>query len=201
MKRAITIMILLSVSPLGCIPKMDESTWIGAETGVHQLFVKDCQGLVVPDVATIKSANVSRSYPYATFDQVWDAAVIVLMQESIIVRAERSQQSGLLAMFTGPPFVSTTVRMPNIGLQKFVQNVTYARPQLVALLEGGTEDVTVYLYWMQGLYENQTGPKMMVVEFPKDRLENESKVLFDKLATQIYTRQKWKYLYAGGTGK
>lgn len=194
-------MVSLSGLLLGCMPKIDESNWLAAETGVHQLFAKDCEGFAVPDAATIKSANVSKNYPYVTFDQVWDAAVIVLMQESIIIHAERSQKSGILATFTGPPFVSTTVNMPKMGLTKWVNNVTYARPPLVALLEWGTEDVTVYLYWMQGLYENQTGSKMMVVEFSKDCLENESKVLFDKLSTQIYARQKWNYLYAGGTGK
>ena len=187
---------LLSALLLSCMPKIDETNWVGADTEIHQLFAKDCKGFVVPDPATIKSANVSRNYPYTTLGQVWDAAVILLMQESIIVHAERSQNSGLLATFTGPAFINTTVNMPNIGLQKWVQNVTYARPPLVVLLEEGTEGTSVYFYWMQGLYENVNEPKMTLVEFPQDLLEKESKKLFDKLSTQIYVGEKWKYLYS-----
>jgi hypothetical protein len=165
---------LLSALLLSCMPKIDETNWVGADTEIHQLFAKDCKGFVVPD----------------------PAAVILLMQESIIVHAERSQNSGLLATFTGPAFINTTVNMPNIGLQKWVQNVTYARPPLVVLLEEGTEGTSVYFYWMQGLYENVNEPKMTLVEFPQDLLEKESKKLFDKLSTQIYVGEKWKYLYS-----
>jgi len=196
MKRVTPILVLLPVLLLGCMPTIDESKWVGAETGVHQLFAKDCQDFVVPDAATIKSANVSKSYPYATLDQVWDAAVILLMQESIIVHAERSQKSGLLATFTGPPFISATVDMPHIGSKKLVRNFTYSRPPLVALLEESTNVVAVYLYWMQGLYESQTEPRKVIVEFPEDILEKEGKELFDRLSTQIYARQKWNYLYS-----
>lgn len=197
MKRATPILMLLSTLPLGCMPKINESTWMGAETGVHQLFAKDCEGFAVPDAATIKSANVSRNYPHVTFERVWDAAVILLIQESIVVHAERSQKSGLLATLTGPAFISATVDMPNIGLQEWVQNVTYSRPPLVVLLEEeDTEGVSVYLYWMQNLYDSVNEPKIRLVEFPQDLVEQESKELFDKLSTQVYVSEKWKYLYS-----
>jgi len=197
MKRIAPILMLLPSLLLGCMPKIDESNWVAAETGVHQLYAKDCKGFVVPDAAAIKSANVSIRYSQATLDQVWDAAVILLMQESIIIHAEKTQRSGLLATFTGPLFLNTTVNMPNIGLQKWVQNVTYARPPLVVLLEEeGTERVSVYLYWMQNLYDNVNEPKIRLVEFPQDLVEREGKELFDKLSTQVYATEKWKYLYS-----
>ena len=197
MKRIAPILMLLPALLLGCMPKIDESNWVAAETGVHQLYAKDCKGFVVPDAAAIKSANVSIRYSQAMLDQVWDAAVILLMQESIIIHAEKTQRSGLLATFTGPLFLNTTVNMPNIGLQKWVQNVTYARPPLVVLLEEeGTERVSVYLYWMQNLYDNVNEPKIRLVEFPQDLVEREGKELFDKLSTQVYATEKWKYLYS-----
>jgi hypothetical protein len=48
---------------------------------------------------------------------------------------------------------------------------------------------------MQNLYDNVNEPKIRLVEFPQDLVETEGKELFDKLSTQVYAREKWKYLY------
>ena len=119
--------------------------------------------------STISAEDTSKSYPYATFDEVWDSAIIVLMQQDIIVHS--SKDSGVIA--------------------------TVMRPPVVVLLEEGKDTIVVYLYWMDYVYKSLDEPQKMTVAFEEYELKKKSYDLFDKLSTQIYAGKKWKYLYKG----
>ncbi|MBI4707976.1 MAG: hypothetical protein HY761_08640 [Candidatus Omnitrophica bacterium] len=146
-KRRIILLFALGfvgVLFFGCAPTV-------GKTELDQHFDNNFEGLIVPDVTEIKSVGKSKSFPYTSFDNVWDSAIKVLMQEGIIVRA--SKNTGII--------------------------VTIAKPSFAIFVDRGEEIITVYLKHMENL----------------DWSGGQSGVFFDKLATQLYCDEKWKYLY------
>jgi len=133
------------------------------KTELDQLFEKNFEGFELPEVRWIKG-GISRSFPYVTFDEVWDATILVLIQQGIIVRS--SKDTGRIVTITKPP--------------------------IAIFIERG-EVVTVYLNWIKHLYRKVDEPKT-VTAFKLDNVKMMAKDFFDKLATQIYAGEKWKWL-------
>jgi hypothetical protein len=199
MTRA-TAILMLSCLLSGCMPQpMITPEGTNVETGISRLYKADFQGFVAPDAASIKSGGEHRTYPYVSFDRVWDAAVWTFMQESVILYAAKSQNSGILATFSGPPMVTATHEWSTRKYGKQVFNETRARPPLAVLIEEDTTGVSLYLYWMKDLYVGTSGQKPTTVTFPEDRLKQEFKGILDRLTTQVYAGQRttWKYLHIG----
>lgn len=145
-----------------CVPTAKK-----VSTRLDQLFERDFDGLSLPGADEIKSESTSKRYPHATFDEVWDSAIIVLMQQGVIVQAVRN--SGLITTTMTPP--------------------------VVVFLEKEEEAILVYLYWMDDLYRSVDEPERRSVRFEEYELRRMSDDLFDKLSTQLYAGKKWKYLY------
>ena len=103
---------------LGCASKKNI-----IKTELEQYFDKEFAGLQVPDAGEIRRSGESRSFPYTSFDIVWDSAVIVLMQEGIIARA--SKDTGII--------------------------LTISKSSSAIFVDKGGEAITVYLKRMHNL--------------------------------------------------
>ncbi len=162
MRRTILILAILFISSLffGCAPKIVKSE-------LDQLFEKNFEGFEIPEVGWIKGGE-SRSFPYATFDEVWDATILVLMQQGIIVRS--SKDTGRIVTITKPP---------------------------IAIFVERGEVVAVYLNWMEHLYKRGDKPEVVTAQFKLNAARKMAKDFFDKLATQVYAGEKWKWLRIG----
>lgn len=159
MRRIILISAILFISSVffGCGPKI-------VKTELDQLFDKNFEGIEIPEVRWIKEGE-SRGFPYATFDEVWNANILVLMQQGIMVRS--SKDTGRI--------------------------ITIAKPPLAIFVERG-EVVNVHLNWMEHLYRRVDKPEVVTVQFKLNAINKMTKNFFDKLATQVYAGDKWKWL-------
>lgn len=157
----IIIIFVLSVF-LGCAPEK-----VIVKTKLDQFFENSFEGFEVPDVAKIKEDGESKNFPYATFDEVWDATILVLMQQGFIVRS--SKDKGFIVIIDDLP--------------------------RIVFLERG-DIVTVYLSWMDGLERCPSSlleeKNSIIANFYKSNIM--TKIFFDKLSTQVYAKEKWKWL-------
>lgn len=159
-KTILLVFILFSLLPVffGCAPK-------AVKTELDQLFENDFEGLNVPAVTKIKEDGINKDFPYATFDEVWDSVITVLMQQRIIVRG--SKETGTIVTVTGTPLVI------------FVEQA---------------ETVTVHVDCMCNLFKQADDPKAVIPKATLDFKEKTAK-FFDKVSTQVYADEKWKYLF------
>ncbi len=91
----------------------------------------------------------------------------VELARKIVVRV--SKDTGIIAVVSGTPFV--------------------------VFVERG-EPVNVYVDCMFNLYRQVNNPSVSVLKAAPDLKEKTAKAFFDKLATQVYADEKWKYLYS-----
>jgi len=149
---------------------------VPVKSELDKLFEKNFEGLKIPDPATIKNDSESKSFPYATLDQAWDAGIIVLMQQGVIVRA--SKENGIIVIIIGPHTVKV-------------------------LMEKELAAVKVYLNWMEesgGEFTSAASFSDYIpghVNYGQNAKKTTTENFFGKLATQIYSGEKWKYLYGG----
>ena len=147
----------------GCAPRIVKSE-------LDQLFEKNFEGFAGPEVSWIKQ-GVSQNFPHATYDQVWDAAILQLIQQGIIVRL--SMNDGVI--------------------------VAVSRPPLAIYVERG-EIVTAYLNWMSHLdylpvrYRKANDPNRVFPVYTPENMRRMAETFFGKLATQLYASRKWGYL-------
>ena len=117
---------------------------------------------------TIRSLSQTyKQFPYATIDQVWDAALRLALQEGVILTTDKT--AGLIVF-------ATSYRVSYILL-------TYPAPD--------TTDIV----------EVRMAAQQETMDYQKPEMPGEIKLgaypdptFFDRLATQIYSGVKWKYL-------
>lgn len=164
MKNSFMILILLPLILFGgCAvgaPKRAKT-----ETKMHYLFENDFEGFVPPQVNKIKG-GCSRIFPYTEFDDVWDSAIIVSMQECVIIHS--SKESGII------------IGIGNLPVSVFVER---------------SEPIKVYVNDNDTLYKTVDSPEKAIYIFKPDTLGTVLESFLDKLSTQIYADEKWKYLY------
>jgi len=163
MAKTILILAILFISSIfvGCAPKR-------VKTELDQFFEKNFEGFEIPEARWIKEGE-SRSFFYKTFDEIWDATILVLMQQGIMVRS--SKDTGRIVTITKYPIA--------IFIERGKDN---------------KKDVTVYLNCMKHLYRRVDKPRVITVQVKSDDVKMIAKDFFDKLATQVYAREKWKWL-------
>lgn len=159
MKKIFVTLILIPFIFFGCGPKT-----VNTKTEICRLFETDFGGFTVPEIDKIKQGE-GKSFPYTEFDEVWDSAIIVLMQQGIVLRS--SKDSGII------------VAIGSLPLSIFVER---------------GERVHVYINVMEDLYKRLDDPEKIALEFSPDRLDKIYTNFFAKLATQVYAGKKWKYL-------
>lgn len=137
-------------------------------TELDQLYEKNFEGFHFPEASWVKEGR-NKNLPHASFDQVWDSLILVLMQEGTIVRS--SKESGKIVAMTSFPIAF------------FVEN---------------GEEVAVYMNWMQHLFKRVDKPDKPIIQLnpsAKDAIANR---IFGKLAMQLYSGEKWKWLKVEG---
>lgn len=92
---------------------------------------------------TKEEITTIKNFPYTTFDKVWNAAILVLMQEDVIMEA--SKDTGVIKINTERPCIIKAIRGDVVSIQ--IYNIKIA------------------------------------------------KTIFYKIATQVYSGEKWGYLY------
>lgn len=165
----------------GCVP---QPKFI--KTEMDQLFEKDFVGLDIPEINKIKVEGKNKDYPYTNFDEVWDSVIIILMQEGFIVHL--SKDSGIIAVV--PP---QQIKVAPKGFYYYTTGQSPLFEAIALLIEKREEVTTVYLKCMEDLNRKVNKPEEKV-GFTADE-EKIAEIFFGKLATQIYSSQKWKYLY------
>ncbi len=162
MKRKILILLALSsiFSSLffSCASKV-------SRTELDLLFDHDFTGLIVPGTADIKAKGEQKNFPYTTINQVWDSAILVLMQEGILVRC--LEDSNVIVTIETPPF---------------------------AIFMEDSAGVNIYIYCMDDLYKRKDKPEKVEAVYNSSSKQKLATTFFEKLATQLYSGEKWKYL-------
>lgn len=164
-------------------------------------FETQFEFLVLPGRSKIKEEGLMREFPYLSFDEAWDATLVVLAQKGIVVRV--SKQTGVIVAVEELPWVDDRSRLHQI------------RSPLTLLVEAG-DPVAVHAYWMDELDREvcsfpgpggETGhPAIFGAEeadTPGERALKEQVVnaLFADMAVQAYADRKWQYLTSGASAE
>jgi len=163
MRKTVVMLVLSPIVLAGCGPKV-----IKTKTAVYQLFEKDFQGFALPEIDEIKEGAGRGTFRYTEFDQVWDSAIIVLMQQGVVLKA--SKEAGII-----------------VGMGEWPLGILVER----------SDPVNVHIRLITNLYKRLDDPKKTAFDFQPDNLAKIHRSFYDKLATQVYAGQKWKYLSAG----
>ncbi len=182
-KKIIVLSVLLFLLfPFGgCRPKI-------VRTELDRLYEKGFAGLDIPEVEKIRAEGKNKSFDYATFDEVWDSAVIVLMQVGFIVRT--SKDTGIIVVVP-PQRIKTekhtwgATNYYNVGLLPLLDPV--------ALFVEEGERITVYFRFIENLNRRVDKPEEKVGFAADEKMIAEA--FWEMLAVQVYAGQKWKYLY------
>ncbi len=156
------LVVATSLGLCGCA-----STSTVAKPPWEQLFESGFDGLAVPETGEIHVRGTHRSFPHTTSGTVWDAAMVVLMQQGLIVRS--SKPSGVFIIVTTPP---------------------------LAVAIEPSEPVLVSVKSLEHLYGGDTAttvPPAGAGGTPRPNVE----AFFDLLTTQVYVGEKWRYLSGG----
>lgn len=161
-RKFISLMFLcLILTSFGCPPAPIKSK-------LDELFDKNFEGLDTPEITWIKK-GVSRSFPYRTYEQVWDALVLVMIQQGIVVRV--SKEEGTMLVVSSLP--------------------------IAVFVERG-ETITVYINWITDLYKSVKKPDEVAVSVELEEAQKITDSYFDKIATQLYSNERWKWLRKEG---
>ena len=160
MKTIIAPLIVLASIGVGCGP---QTRWVQTDTRLTQVFAHDFKDFPVPAVSVIQSGQ-SKTFDNASYDEVWDAVALVLIQDGVIVHS--SKDTGVVVGLTRPP--------------------------LAVYVDRGGSTVPVSLHWMEDLYTAVDEPRAPLVQFAE--LDKKAKDFFDRVSTQLYAGKKWKYL-------
>jgi len=163
MKKTIALLIVSAFVFAGCGP---QTRRIQTDTRLAQWFANDFKEFPAPAVSAMKGGE-SRVFENASYDEVWEAVTLVLIQDGVI--AHSSKHTGVVVGLTRPP--------------------------LGVYVERSQGKVPVYLYWMKELYTAVDEPAATLVYFPE--LNTKAADFLDRISTQLYAGKKWKYLYAG----
>lgn len=177
------ILIILSASYIAIIFYGCNQQAKFLKTEMDELFAQDFRNFPVPEIAKIKAESKKQGYPYVTFDEVWEATIIVAMQEGFIIRSLRD--------------IGILVLVPIQSLKGGGKNRYYAgSPPMAIFVEKG-ETTAVHLGWTENLYRELSNKqeRRILVEFKPNEKEMIAGRFFDKLSTQVYSGHKWKYLY------
>jgi len=139
---------------------------VRTETEMYHLFEKDFKEFHLPDVVKAKPNWGTKTLPYVTFDEVWDSVLILSTQDGFIIGS--SKETGVVVGVHYVPFI--------------------------IFVEKG-EPVKVYIDVMEDLYRRLDDPKKIAVLFKPSILHLAFGDFLEKLATQVYSDLKWKYLY------
>jgi len=154
----------------GCAPALvihdGKPQEVDRRTKLHKLKTDDFRDFAIPDTEEIISGGYQTALPHVTFDEVWDAVVIVAMQRGIVVRVDKAT-ARLVVLFDAP----------------------------VALYVAGADPVAIHGKLLENLYETLDDTEKVEAKFASFAQERIVKGFCDLVSTQVYASQKWQYLY------
>jgi hypothetical protein len=159
----LAIMLIIIILLSGCAHPVIKSQ-------LDQLYEKNFEGLEVPDASKIKAEGKGQNFPYASYDDVWDSTIMVLIQNGSIVKS--SKDSGIIV---------------SVG----------SIPPYAFFVEKG-ESPNIYIYGMWDVYKRVDNPKLFTVQRVDKSVEVTAKLYFDRISTQLYSGEKWKWLKPEG---
>ena len=144
---------------------------------MERLFNSDFASFQPPDAAKAKVGAVRRSVSNTSYDDVWNALLVVAMQRQVIVSA--SKDTGVLVAMQVPE-----------GSGYLLSGF----PTVIIVERVGTGEVEVYCNWLEDYYST-TGkepvPKVKVRGMSKERLANG---YLDTVVNQALSKRRWNYL-------
>jgi hypothetical protein len=187
LRTILCCLLLLIIS--GCVTFQGGNKII--ETKLDEKFRDDFKGYQL-EAGTIKHTGVNRTFPQVSYDEAWDATLVVLMQSGIIVKADKN--SGVVLCITTPPtaFYVEKDEKPKVYVKVVEDLFEYDSYQKmksvinpVVAITGKAElsDVTDKV--------QERGNAYQVSAEERDKVTHN---LLDKVATQLYASKKWKYL-------
>ncbi len=149
----------------------------GGEIEMERLFKSDFAGFQPPDATKVKVGAVRRAVSNTSYDDVWEALLVVAMQRQVIVSA--SKGTGVLVAMQVP-----------VGSGYLLSGF----PTVIAVERKGQSDVEIYCNWSEDYYST-TGkkpvPKVKVRGMTKERL---AAGYLDKVVNQALSKNRWDYL-------
>jgi hypothetical protein len=144
------------------------------------LLDSDFEGFEAPSPAIIKEAAVTRIFPDSTVQEVWDSSLFVLAQRTLIVRA--SKDTGFIIGIEEAPAGTRYLHsgFPNAVLVETTQ---------------GEGNVIVHANWLPDFFRRSDNPTLFAMHIQRDTKEKLANAFFEKVATELYGRKKWKYLW------
>ena len=138
---------------------------------VNELFQDDFRGLTVPELSVIKQSGRTRDFFFVSRNRVWDALIIVAMQDGVIAKAQKSQ--GVLVFMTPVPFIVLVEKVDDVW-----DHTKVSVDIMQELLLKGT---------------NRSEENNGESEYQKE-LAIAIETLMDKISIQVYASDKWDYL-------
>ncbi|MFH1318527.1 MAG: hypothetical protein ABIH71_05885 [Candidatus Omnitrophota bacterium] len=172
--NVLAVIVFIMMAFCGCSAPLADFYYL-PEIKLKNRFKEDFKDFSLPEINEIKLNENKKIFPYAEFNRVWEAVSVVMMQEGVLMYS--SKDKGLLAVAVSPPVVF------------FIER---------------NKPINVYLYYMVNLYNygnDEKGKFSLSRENFKDAVGKDvdceaamSNNIFDKISTQIYANQKWRYL-------
>ena len=121
-----------------------------------------------PDAAKIKEKGDEKEFIRKSFEEVWDSLVSVAMQKGIIIKI--SKEKGIIVIASHPLIMSM-------------------------LVEGGAS-INVYarIDSIDEMVPALPNEKKVKLKLEKSMAQDHINIFFEQLATEVYAREKWKYL-------
>ena len=176
----ISLCVLIAVLPLaGCDSSGSKAGQSPYRTRLSALFDDDFVGLQLPGGDVIKAGAVSHVFPEITIGEVWNSSLFVLAQRGVIARASRAD--GVIICVVDFPKGARFLHdgYPNVLL---VEQAPESR------------DVIVYANWLGELFQQNDKSGTQLLSIQRDVKQKLSEGFFEKLATEVYAKHKWKYL-------
>jgi hypothetical protein len=137
-------------------------------TQLDRLFQKNFVQYKLPDVNKIMKNGRKKNFLNATYDDVWASIIKTIIQKGAIVRVSR--ETGVIVAVAEHPFA------------------IFVEQNLV---------VTVYLLWLDEMYQNAENPKIAYIDLLPHPYQKEEIItrLFDNVEAQLTVRKKLWYLF------
>jgi len=163
----LSVLLVAATDPSSC----------ASEIEMERLFKSDFAGFQPPNAGKIKVGAVHRTVANTSYDDVWNALLVVSMQRQVIASA--SKESGVLVAMQIPA-----------GRGYLLSGF----PTVIFLERKGPGEVEVYCNWLEDYYST-TGAKPVVKVkvrgMTKERLANG---YLDKVVNQALSKRRWNYL-------
>jgi hypothetical protein len=190
-KPIILFCLILILSALGC----------STHSPMTAHFRNNFDDFKMPEKDNIKKSAIKRTYPASAYDSIWDSALTIISQQSIIIKASKS--SGIIGYVD-----IDSVFIKSFWVGKRVASVParflYLEFPFAVLIEKDTEVTTVYVYPMTEIFEfdkNLSDPPFLT-SFPskgwldtvKTGFNQKGEEFLERLSVQLTAQNRWQWL-------